>query len=303
MRIATRSRTVLACSACMLVGMLLGMEARVSLLADPAPQPLQAPAKAEAPFPPIARLSSNIYMQNAAEYRAVCHCIYKGAALRLEADLANSKPKVAKPAIVMDLDETVFDNSAYQTFLLNNDLEYTEESWSEYEQNHPQEVTLVPGAKRFIERAEQLGVSFVYMSNSSVAAKASTSNALVLNGIDVTNIAVRLYLIPKGCTSDKAARRETVLAKFNVLMYFGDNLRDFSEFFRAAKLGKDATADDYLKAIRQRATQADDAICHWGIDWFALPNPVYGEWERLIGPNPKALLRPTTMKVDRPASK
>ena len=292
MRTVPRNRHLLACSACLLVGWLLGSQPSVDVLADPAP-----PKKKESPFPPVGRLGSDIYLQNAAEYRAVCHCIYQSAALRLESVLARSGPKFAKPAIVMDLDETVFDNSAFQTFLLKNELEFSEALWSDYEENYPQEVTLVPGAKQFIERAEAMGVTVVYMSNRYEVHQQSTMKAIEANGLNANDLPGRLYLIPKGGTSDKSARREAVAARFNVLMYFGDNLRDFSEAFRAAKLPKDATPEDYLKAIKQRAAMADDATCHWGIDWFALPNPAYGEWERLIGPDPKALLRPTNMKA------
>jgi predicted secreted acid phosphatase len=79
-------------------------------------------------------------------------------------------------------------------------------------------------------------------------------------------------------------------------MYFGDSLRDFSESFAAPRLPADAGPESYLKAIARRAAQVDDASCHWGVDWFVLPNPVYGEWEKLIGRSPHAVLRPTSMK-------
>ena len=41
----------------------------------------------------------------------------------------------------------------------------------------------------------------------------------------------------------------------------------------------------------------DDADCHWGVDWFVLPNPGYGEWEKLIGDAPLRRLRPSGMKM------
>ncbi len=69
-------------------------------------------------------------------------------------------------------------------------------------------------------------------------------------------------------------------------MYFGDGLRDFSEAFKVVP-GQTTVAS--------RARQADEAAARWGNDWFVLPNPAYGEWERLLGDRPQALLRPTTM--------
>jgi len=297
MRNVTQGKFLLACSVCFLIGWLLGNGRPTSLLADPTP----SKKVASLPFPMSARLGGNLYLQTSAEYRACCRGIYKCAELRLETALERAVAKLTKPAVVMDLDETVLDNSAFQTFLYKNDLEYTDDLWADYEENYPQDVTLIPGAKPFIDRAEALGVAVIFISNRSEHYKKSTESALKRNGIDAGNSAGRLYLKPKGGTSDKSARREAAAAKYNVVMYFGDNLRDFSESFQAAKLTKDATPEDYLKAIKQRAPSADEAACHWGIDWFVLPNPVYGEWEKLIGPDPTAVLHPTSMKGKVPA--
>lgn len=78
-------------------------------------------------------------------------------------------------------------------------------------------------------------------------------------------------------------------------MYFGDNLRDFSEAFAAPRLPAGATAEDNVNAISQRAAAVDEEGDHWGVDWFVLPNPIYGEWEKLMGPDPADILRPSGM--------
>jgi 5'-nucleotidase (lipoprotein e(P4) family) len=296
MRDIIRSKFLLACSAFILIGWLWGNHNPINALADPT-----LPQKAEAPvFPMSARLGGNIYLQTSAEYRACCYMIYKCAELRLETVIENARPKFTKPAVVMDLDETVFDNSAFQTFLYANNLEYTEDLWADYEENYSQDVTLIPGAKQFIEKAKLLGVTVVFISNRSKLYKKSTEDALERLGIGAAGLVDCLYLKPKGGSSDKSPRREAVAAKYNVLMYFGDNLRDFSESFAAKKLSNDAMQEDYLKAIERRESLADDAVCHWGVDWFVLPNPVYGEWEKLIGPNSTAILHPTSMKLKVP---
>ena len=243
----------------------------------------------------LTRLGGNFYLQTSAEYRACCYTIYKCAEFRLETILEKERHNLMKPAIVMDLDETVFDNSAFQTFLYMNNLEYTNELWADYEENYPQDVTLIPGAKQFIEKAESLGVTVIFISNRSKSYIQSTESAIEKLGISTTGLAERLFLKRKGESSDKSSRREAVAAKYNILMYFGDNLRDFSESFAAKKLDYDDISDEYLKAIEQRKSLADNAVCHWGVDWFVLPNPVYGEWEKLIDPNFTAILHPTSM--------
>ena len=49
-------------------------------------------------------------------------------------------------------------------------------------------------------------------------------------------------------------------------------------------------------AIVAAVTGRRRANYHWGNDWFILPNPVYGEWQRLCGDNPRGKLKVTAMK-------
>ena len=154
-------RSVSVWLAVAVIGALLGHVGLTKLSADP------PPPHAAGPFPMSARIGANIYLQTSAEYRACCRTIYTCAELRLDSSLRNAKPQPTRPAVVMDLDETVLDNSAFQTFLYNHHLEYTDKLWADYEQNDPQDVTLIPGAKHFIDRAESLGVNVVFISNRS----------------------------------------------------------------------------------------------------------------------------------------
>jgi acid phosphatase len=254
------------------------------------------PATPAAPNPQEADLDANLYMQTAAEYRACCLGIYQSAADRLAAVLPGVPRRPLKPAVVFDLDETVFDNSRFQTFLDRERLPYKDEYWDLWEDKYPNEVGLVPGAKGFIERAEKLGVTCVYISNRQEKFRASTVTALAHNGLNTDDLDARLLLSPDG-SSDKAARREQAAARYRVLMYFGDNLRDFSEWFAAPAGMKPDDNEGQARAIRERYRKVDDAAGHWGVDWFVLPNPVYGEWTKLLGSNPRLKLRPTTMKL------
>jgi len=281
-------QVVVVGSACFAVGWLFGQ-------GDPSIVRAQVHASAPA-FPMTARMGANIYLQRSAEFRACCYQIYKSAQVRLEAILCQPGIRQARPAVIMDLDETVVDNSAFQTFLYQNQLEYSDELWAEYEKNYPQDVGLIPGAKQFIDAAEAQGVAVVFISNRTVAFQTSTESALDRLGIKTAKLPGRLLLKPQGGNSDKTARRGAAAAQFNIVMLFGDNLRDFSEKFVAPKLSSSALPDDYLKAIAQREAVMENERYHWGVDWFVLPNPVYGEWDKLIGTDPKALLQPTTMK-------
>ncbi len=243
-------------------------------------------------------LTANIYNQTSAEYRACCLTIYAVAGYRLDELIEDADPPLARPAVVMDLDETVLDVSSFQAFLYKNGLSYTPELWSVYEQEGVDEVLLVPGAAEFIAKAEALGVSVVYLSNRNEANREHTIAVIERLGLGVEGIEERVYLKPTGGSSNKSSRRDAISARYNVVMIFGDNLRDFAEVFAPERLGGDATTDDYLSAIDARDTAVDDAVCHWGVDWFVLPNCMYGEWEKLVPANPVDILRRTGMGME-----
>lgn len=240
-------------------------------------------------------LSANIYTHASAEYRACCMTIYRAAGDRLAELLEEDEARPDRPAVVMDLDETVLDITSFQTFLYESGLSYTSELWEVYEREWGEEVLLVPGAGEFIERAEALGVSVVYLSNRNESTREHTVAALERLGVNTEGIDERIYLKPTGGSSDKSPRRDAISARYNIVMIFGDNLRDFAEVFAPAKLGEDAATDDYIRATEARNAAVDAAACHWGVDWFVLPNCMYGEWEKLVPPNPVDVMRPTGM--------
>ena len=74
-------------------------------------------------------------------------------------------------------------------------------------------------------------------------------------------------------SSDKSPRRAFVASHYRVIMLFGDDLNDF-----VAANGKSIADRDAIV----RAHAGD-----WGRKWFALPNPVYGSWERTVVGNAK----------------
>jgi acid phosphatase len=271
---------------CLAVGLLLGSAA----IQFAAPGQSAAP-RASIPYTMRERLGANLYMQTAAEYRACCLQTYHLAQLRLAALMA-AKP--AKPAIVMDLDETVLDNSAYESYLYESGKENSQDQWMAYERDYPDRVALVPGAKPFIEKAEAMGATVVDISNRSEQYRSSTIKALKHVGINVDGIEDRLHL--RTDTPNKTQRREEVAANYNVLLFFGDNLRDFSEMFIAPTVRGEEGAEGYNKAIQSRFERVDEAAWHFGENWFILPNPAYGEWENLIGSDPLQRLRPSGMK-------
>ena len=67
------------------------------------------------------------WVVKSSEYRILCNQIYNNAWNNVEHTLRSESEKCA---IVMDLDETVLDNSKYQITLVEKGENYNPESWS-----------------------------------------------------------------------------------------------------------------------------------------------------------------------------
>ena len=243
------------------------------------------------PVNPQARaLDADLWQHTSAEYRACCLQAYALAKRRLVKKLADAPKDGKPPAVVMDLDETVFDNAAFQTALYRQDRLYSDDAWQMWASKHPEEVGLVPGAKAFIDDAEAKGVRVFYITNRVVVLKEPT--LLALRNLDLGQKDIENRLLLAAGTGDKTARRAEAAATHHVLLWVGDNLRDFDERFVAGKVNP-TDPDAVRRALARRAALVDASAARWGDDYIILPNPMYGEWTRLQGAKPADLLRPT----------
>ena len=67
---------------------------------------------------------ATLWMQTSAEFRALCYQAFNLAKMNLDVFLklhSGSKPV----AVIVDADETVIDNSAYEAFLIGNNFGYS----------------------------------------------------------------------------------------------------------------------------------------------------------------------------------
>jgi 5'-nucleotidase (lipoprotein e(P4) family) len=243
---------------------------------------------AEAPRPaPVAvaaddNLNAVAWMQRSAEYAAVAEQTWRAASGRLEAALADpawdalapadrtGAPLAGlPPAVIVDVDETVLDNSPYQARLVRDGREFDDDSWDGWVAEA--QARPVPGALGFARAAAAQGVTMVYLSNRTEAQEAATLANLRALGFPVGEGDVFLGkgTMVAGCTqagsSDKSCRRRLVARQYRVLMQFGDQLGDF------------VAGSDNRPATRQALL---DAHRDWlGERWWMLPNPSYGGWQ------------------------
>ena len=240
-------------------------------------------------------LDALLYVQTAAEYRACCLQTYRLAAEKLKARVAALPPNHGKPpAVVLDLDETVLDNSAYQRMLDRENLEHTRERWAEFERDGGPEVRLVPGARDFLLTADAVGIRIVFISNRTEKNGAAAREILnrLLDGLLIDEFDLMLQTD----SENKTLRRAEAARTYRVAMWIGDQLTDFDAVFAVDKALAPA------ENLAQRNLFLDERQGRLGEEWFVLPNPMYGEWIKPAGrdsENARKTLRPTALPRPR----
>ena len=107
---------------------------------------------------------STLWYQKAAETKALYLQGYNVATDRLKELL---KTQTDKPySIVLDLDETVLDNSPYQAQNVKDGTAFTPENWDVWVKKAAAKA--VPGAKDFLQFADQNGVQIYYVSDRTI---------------------------------------------------------------------------------------------------------------------------------------
>tara|TARA_Y100000814_G_scaffold25590_1_gene16915 strand:- start:1138 stop:1788 length:651 start_codon:yes stop_codon:yes gene_type:complete len=186
------------------------------------------------------------------EYKSICHQTFNTASMMLDEYLKNNKNN--NLAIVMDLDETVLDNSQYQVEINNKNETFNMQSWSAWVLR--EEAKLVPGAKKFIKKVRKNNIQLIFISNRMDARlKATKGNMKKLSIFSKNDI----FLLRKDKKDKKDVRRNEIYLskgrmkkynKFNIIQYFGDAMGDFPVLDNS----------------------------EFGKSQFVLPNPMYGKW-------------------------
>ncbi len=223
-------------------------------------------------------LNSTLWTQTAVEYEGTARQAYRLAEIMMERALADSQWTASleqanrgsdtysekPPAVVLDVDETVLDNSPYQARLILDDTAYDSESWAAWVRE--ERADPVPGALFFTQAAVDHGVQVIYLTNRDASLEAATRNNLTALGFPVDDAPdAVLTQSEKDGWESKTVRREWVAERYRILLLVGDNFGDFV-----------AEADTTVSARRARSRSVKK---YWGTRWIVLPNPQYGSWE------------------------
>ena len=212
-----------------------------------------------------------LYMQKAAEFRALAYQAFNVARMQFDADFDKKNlkrlPKAERKmtrAIVVDIDETVLDNSPHQAELIKNRMPFTGSIWTAWVNRR--QAKAIPGAVEFLKYANSKGARVFYVSNRNEAEKQGTIDNLKAVGFpDVSDETVLVRTTESG----KEARRQSIAAKHRIVLLMGDNLNDLSNVFER-------------KSVADRFTEVDKTRELFGRKYIVLPNAMYGDWESAI---------------------
>ena len=251
--------------------------------------------------PPVAGAVENAngftavtWTQNSAEWRMATRQAYRWATLQLNAGLADpswsadlaqletgdygGKP----PAIILDVDDTVLDNSPHAArMLLSAQSSGNGSSGNGSSGNGPlkdwikqRRAAAIPGAVAFIGFARRAGVEVFFVTNRPDQLKSATIGNLKNVGIAVDKRHVLTRNDAAGRGEDKVSRRAAVAKDHRIVLLVGDNLADLCSGMN--------TIDQ--SARNQRAMRHENML---GNRWVLIPNAIYGGWRRPLAALPE----------------
>ena len=219
-------------------------------------------------------LNASLWTQTAAEYAASTTQAYRVAMDNLDHALTEPGWTAAleqqgdsaglPPIVLMDIDQTVLDNSAYNTQLVLDGEQHTIERFTAWCEAFAPVIT---GVQAFMGHASGRGVTIVYYTARPESLRDCTTRNLEAYGLPLADSS--LLLLNDGTPESRKSRLRAELAKhYRILLIVGDNLDDFVEGSRADPAARRALAAQHG--------------ARWGREWIILPNPIYGHWEASI---------------------
>jgi 5'-nucleotidase (lipoprotein e(P4) family) len=224
-------------------------------------------------------LNSTLWAGTAVEHDAAALQAYRQARLMLDRALRDHSWTAAieqkgiafrslPPAIIMDIDETILDNSPVEARFLAKGISYDAALWQDWVAEA--KATPIPGALDFARYAEARGVTVFYVTNREAAQKSVTRSNLANAGFPLRDGVDTLYCRGErpNWGSDKTTRRAEIAAHYRILLLFGDDLGDF--------------VSGVNTSVANRRVLSKTFQDYWGVKWFVLPNAMYGSWQTAL---------------------
>lgn len=205
-----------------------------------------------------------LWMQRSAEYRALCYQAYNIAWREIEMAMAKHKKEDRPLAIIIDVDDTILDNTPLISGCVGTKWLAHDEQWSSW--CHDEQAEPMPGAVEFLQAVDRLGVGIFYITGREEEqdGECSLRNMKRVNFPQVS----KGHVLMKKPKFSKSARFALVKKDYDVILYMGDSMTDFplgvGGLWQERKIVADKFKDDY------------------GTKYILLPNPTYGGWESAL---------------------
>jgi 5'-nucleotidase (lipoprotein e(P4) family) len=221
-------------------------------------------------------LNAVLWTQRSVEFKGNSLTAFALAKIRLDQALADKSWTAAPgeqkgdyqnlpPAVVLDVDETLLDNSAYQAWTIIKSTSFEPKTWTSFVNA---KISIpIPGAVDFTKYAASKGVKVFYVSNRTAEEKPATVESMKQFGFP-TDSAVDTFLFARekpDWGSAKSVRRLVITKDYRVILNIGDNFGDFSDAYRGTE--------------EERQKVFDENKDRWGREWIVIANPTYGSFE------------------------
>lgn len=231
------------------------------------------------------------WMQQSGEYRALAYQAYNSAQLAFD----NAK-KVKNPVVIVDIDETVLDNSAYQSGLINTDTAFSTESWNQWIK--AKKAKAVPGAVEFVNYVNANGGKVFFISDRDESSTGDSKNndlelATIANlkAVGFTGVNEQGLLLKGEFTqtvngkkdTNKQFRREAVEngkadgKVHTTVILVGDNLNDLDAVAGKTNSARRLHVDNSKNLYGVKGSNSQTKA--FKPTYIVLPNPMYGSWE------------------------
>lgn len=206
------------------------------------------------------------WVQNSGEFKALALQAFNLAKLRWDMD-----KKGGKRCVVVDVDETILDNSPYQAGLIGQNFGYGNTTWKEWCNAATAEA--IPGAVEFLNHVVKTGGEVFYITNRKAMPKKNidlTEGTMKnLKALGFPNADKKHLLLRTGLSSKQSRRNKVAWMGYRIVLLIGDNLADFNEAFHG-------------DTVAQRDKAVEMNKDKFGTHFIILPNPMYGHWEGAI---------------------
>jgi predicted secreted acid phosphatase len=244
--------------------------------------------------------------QASAEYIALCVQAYRLARHAVMDRLVQGI--VVKPAVVFDLDETVFNNSAYQAWQIRAGRNFDEgTSWKQWCDEG--RATAVPGAVEFVRFIESKNIVPIFITSRQNVTRTGTAENLRrlelisdeecererLNGNSSSHaLSTRLFMFNMPAyTADTATGKKMhdltnkfqarifceQVRGFEIILSVGDNLADYAEAYGSVVSAAGTVIRGTPFPAARISTVLQD-LPLFGRDFVLIPNATYGGWLR-----------------------